>query len=253
MSRSAARLQISISTNCHARPDGTWRAALRRRLPPPTYRRASRGGRDESGALQGRFPLCKIPTCQRPALAQNFPRRGYSLMVKLQPSKLAMRVRFPLPALRPTAGVSTDGSWRAALRRRRDRPRICVASDKKRGPGSRALIPSRFHLAGRPPRTRPSARPYARAKTIRVRLDSSLRGANEAALSVTSGRSLRGTNPAMIMARDEFDSMPDPKVVRHLPLANFCLDLASRQTARSTRSQPFSCASAPRSAVPVCL
>ena len=27
--------------------------------------------------------------------------RGYSLMVKLQPSKLAMRVRFPLPAPAP--------------------------------------------------------------------------------------------------------------------------------------------------------
>ena len=27
--------------------------------------------------------------------------RGYSLMVKLQPSKLIMRVRFPLPALFP--------------------------------------------------------------------------------------------------------------------------------------------------------
>ncbi len=25
-------------------------------------------------------------------------KRGYSLMAKLQPSKLAMRVRFPLPA-----------------------------------------------------------------------------------------------------------------------------------------------------------
>jgi hypothetical protein len=29
---------------------------------------------------------------------QFIPRRGHSLMVKYQPSKLAMRVRFPLPA-----------------------------------------------------------------------------------------------------------------------------------------------------------
>jgi hypothetical protein len=31
---------------------------------------------------------------------QFIPRRGHSLMVKFQPSKLAMRVRFPLPAFR---------------------------------------------------------------------------------------------------------------------------------------------------------
>jgi hypothetical protein len=45
----------------------------------------------------------------------SFLLRGHSLMVKFQPSKLAMRVRFPLPALFPlaeplirTAGHNSD-------------------------------------------------------------------------------------------------------------------------------------------------
>ena len=42
---------------------------------------------------------------------------GYSLVVKHQPSKLAMRVRFPLPAP-PSGKIRTfDGAMRRALRR----------------------------------------------------------------------------------------------------------------------------------------
>ena len=60
---------------------------------------------------QGRPPRNELPwvarphprrknTCQRKATTQtNTKFRGYSLVVKFQSSKLAMRVRFPLPAL----------------------------------------------------------------------------------------------------------------------------------------------------------
>ena len=44
-------------------------------------------------------PIFRIQTCQPCRLGENSPSfRGYSLVVKLQPSKLARRVRFPLPA-----------------------------------------------------------------------------------------------------------------------------------------------------------
>ena len=39
----------------------------------------------------------------------HYIKRGYSLMVKLQPSKLIMRVRFPLPALKPATADAVAG------------------------------------------------------------------------------------------------------------------------------------------------
>src|SRR5947209_6417490 len=51
---------------------------------------------------------------QRPRMTARFSQRGHSLMVKFQPSKLAMRVRFPLPAPTFTA-VKTLLSLFAAL------------------------------------------------------------------------------------------------------------------------------------------
>jgi hypothetical protein len=45
-------------------------------------------------------------------------KRGHSLMVKFQPSKLAMRVRSPLPALPFSAGYSHFDAKLIALRAR---------------------------------------------------------------------------------------------------------------------------------------
>ena len=55
--------------------------------------------------------------CQRAPATQTNPQfRGYSLVVKFQSSKLAMRVRFPLPALflyqTRFAGDSGSANWR---------------------------------------------------------------------------------------------------------------------------------------------
>jgi hypothetical protein len=53
----------------------------------------------DRGLMNLRAPLARKNTWQGWRCAAALAARGHSLMVKLQPSKLAMRVRFPLPAL----------------------------------------------------------------------------------------------------------------------------------------------------------
>src|SRR5687768_8671100 len=115
-------------------------------------------------------------------------------MVKLQPSKLAMRVRFPLPALTPRRGGRRAVAAGIVLR------------GERRESAAPALTPCRFRSANRTvapalPTDDPGgdgAPPSRFLSSSANQLDSPLRGADEAAYSVHArDRSARGRNSAM--------------------------------------------------------